>query len=74
MKEPTDHRCRAGWQAELRRGPETGTAARVAEGLWHPSCSGDGVRFFARKAGERVELETIAVSRAEHLTNLRFRV
>ncbi|GHO72217.1 hypothetical protein KSC_111090 [Ktedonobacter sp. SOSP1-52] len=32
------------------------------------------VPFFARKTGEQVALETIAVSQAEQLTTLRFRV
>jgi dihydrofolate reductase len=51
-------------------------AGLIDEILVHvaPILLGDGVRFFARKAGEQVALETIAVSRAEQLTNLRFRV
>ena len=139
-----DNRCRAEWQAELRRGRKPGlppeyrkvfggawnwpvfvltlhapddeedatitflsgdirsavaTGLRAAEGknlliigaslahqcieaglideiLVHvaPILLGDGVRFFARKAGEQVELETIAVSQAGQIINLRFRV
>lgn len=51
-------------------------AGLIVEILVHvaPIWLGDGVRFFARKAGEQVALETIAVSQAEQLITLRFRV
>ena len=51
-------------------------AGLIDEILVHvaPILLGDGVRFFARQGGEQVALETIAVSRAGQITNLRFRV
>jgi dihydrofolate reductase len=51
-------------------------AGLIDEVLVHvaPVLLGDSVRFFARQGAAPVELETIAVSRAGQITNLRFRV
>jgi len=48
----------------------------VDEMLIHltPVLRGDGVRLFARLNAAPVEMETMAVSQAGQITNLRFRI